>query len=177
MNYAGHREAARPWRKHACGGTPVVGRPARRREDERGSAELPRKNAHGFPPPEAKSNGEGFKPRGRTARAGEEASWTRRLTASRVEPRASCPFGWRRLRPQDSMPLAIRPAVRGSAGARARRLPDRMGRRSDTASRLVCSRVSVNMPILWAAGDPENARANGVGIPLSPKQIYLRSYQ
>ena len=76
------------------------------------------------------------------------AGWRiRRPTPPRVKPGAACPFGWRRLRPQDSMPLAIRPAVRGSDGARANRLPDRMGRRSDTASRLVCSTLRWSMGV------------------------------
>ena len=42
---------------------------ADRRDDETGLDERLRENAHGFPPPEAKSSGWGFEPRGRPARA------------------------------------------------------------------------------------------------------------
>ena len=51
------------------------------------------------------------------------------------------------LRPLDSKLLANRQAVRGFGRARASRLPDGIGRRSDTASQLVCSTLLLSMGI------------------------------
>ena len=71
------------------------------------------------------------------------------------------------LQPQDLMLFAIHHAVRGFGGARAHRLPDRIGRRYETAFRLF---VQLHSGRRASAGDcPETARANGVRFPLSQK--------
>ena len=57
--------------------------------------------------------------------------------AKKIKRCSKIPFEWRRLRAQDSMLLAVHHAVRG--GASAYRLRDRIGRRYNTASRLVWS--------------------------------------
>ena len=96
-------------------------------------------------------------------------------TASRVEIGASCPFEWMRLRPQDTMLLAIHNAVRELVGpVPTNCLIELRGGMTPPHD----LHVQLHPGRRASAGDcPETTRANGVGFPLSPKQICLRSYQ
>ena len=84
-------------------------------------------------------------------------------------------FEWRQLLPQDSVLWADHHAVSGFGGVVPADYLIELGG-GLTPPHSLCLQLCSGR--LASAGDcPETARANGVGIPLSPKQRYLRSYQ
>ena len=144
---------------------PVVGRPARRREDEKGSAERLRENAHCFPPPEAQTHSKAASPAAsewRRRRDGRCCDHSRHVPAVRRRVPRRAGGGPRhqvherrvpRLR-QEARPHRLHKnttvKVERSTQQHARAYPNR--RKDDWDSHLTLAEVAINNTA-WMLGD------------------------